>query len=79
MSINGGCIAGKMTFMESENYVNSDGEHPRHGSVIHAHQLVFEKDQLNNDNWLYIGDATEEEKEGQLGAMRFHRGFVPIL
>ena len=79
MSINGGCVTGKMTFMESSNYLNKDGEHPKHRAVIHAHQLVFEKDQLNDNNWLYIGDATKEEKEGQLGTMRFYRGFVPIL
>ena len=73
------CIVISNAFTKSLDYINIKGEHPEHGSIIYWNKLVFFKDQLNDDNWLYTGDATKEEKESQIYSMESYQGFVPIV
>ena len=76
----GRCAGGLQTFMTSSHYINKNGEHPKYlEASIHWDQIVINKEDLTDSNWLYIGDATQEEKESQLWWMREIEGWVWIL
>lgn len=79
MSIKGEMAAISKNFMISSNYINKNGEHPKLMSSINWNQFVFQKEKLNDHNWLYIGQESKEEKQGQLEALEFNKGFIPIF
>jgi len=79
MSVKGICVVASNDFIKSNNYVNKKGEHPKYDSLIYWDKLVLKKEDLNDNNWLYIGEASEEQKDGQLSSMKFHEGWVPII
>jgi len=79
MSIPGGFIAASEDFMKANSYINKNGEHPKLSTIIYWNKLVLNKEELTDDNWLYIGNETEENKKGQLSSMKFHKGVVPIF
>ena len=72
----GRCASSLPTFMITTNYINKNGEHPEHASVIYYNKIVFKKEDLNDNNWLYIGDATEKEKENHFNGMKECEGFI---
>ena len=63
MSITGGFIAISESFMKSCNYINNKNEHPESFFVIYSKDLVFKKEELNDKNWLYIGEESEEKNK----------------
>jgi len=79
MSIKSEMAAISKNFMMSSNYINKNGEHPKKTSSINWNQFVFKKEELNDHNWLYIGEESEEKKQGQLEALEFNKGFIPIF
>lgn len=79
MSIKGGFIAISESFMKSSNYVNNNNEHPKAFSVIYADNLIFKKEELNDKNWLYVGEESEEKKQSQIATMKFTGGVIPIF
>ena len=79
MSVKGICIITNNIFATATNYIDKNGNHPKHMEAIGWNKLVFKKEELNDSNWLYIGDATKEEKENQLKTMEEHKGWVPIF
>lgn len=72
------CAGGSPTFTTSTNYINKKGKNPSIMEAINWEDLVFKKEELNEENWLYVGDATQEEKESQLQYMKFCNGWVWI-
>ena len=76
MCIKGQCVITSDCFMEARNYINKRGEHPKYHDTIGWNRMVLKKEDLNDNNWLYVGD-----KDGthQLEDMKFHKGFVPIV
>jgi hypothetical protein len=78
MSIRGLCYGGG-NFVKFSNYINSKGEHPKIMSAIGYDRLVFNKEDLNNENWLYIGNESEEAKQEVLEILKLHEGFIPII
>jgi hypothetical protein len=41
--------------------------------------LVFRKEDLNDENWLYVGQDSEEGKKDKQEALEWHMGFMWIL
>jgi hypothetical protein len=79
MSIPGGFIAISESFMKACNYINIKNEHPKVFAIICHDNLVFKKEELNDKNWLYIGEESEEKNKGQLEYMKFRKGVIPIF
>lgn len=70
---------GSPTFTNSVNYINKNGDHPIIMDCIDWNRLVFKKEELNDHNWLYIGDATQEERESQIWWMKEIEGWLLII
>jgi len=66
-------------FMKASNYVNIKGEHPVILSAIVHWKIVLKKEDLNDDNWLYIGKESEDDIKWQLSMLRKLRDFVAII
>ena len=67
-------------FTKSKNYINKNGEHPATSSSIHYNQFIIKKEELSDNNWLYIGKESKEKKQSQLAALAFYKnGFIPIF
>ena len=80
MSTPVGFVAISESFTKSCNYINNNNEHPKTFAVICIENLVFKKEELNDKNWLYIGEESEEKKKGQLASMKFRKGgVIPIF
>ena len=68
-----------MYFPSNSSFLVLNGDHPQIMDVINWNKLVLKKEDLTDDNWLYIGDATEEQKTNQLKWMKEIEGWVPIF
>jgi hypothetical protein len=66
-------------FMHASNYINKRGEHPKVLSAIVHWEIVLKKEDLNDDNWLYIGTEPEDKIKWQLSMLRSLRDFVAIV
>jgi hypothetical protein len=79
MSIDGICVCSSGNFIKSSSYINKTGEHPSYLSAILWNRLVFKEEELCDNNWLYIGSDSEEDKKNQMQILKMHKGWIPIL
>jgi hypothetical protein len=42
-------------------------------------RIVVEEKDLNDNNWLYVGNNSKNEVERQINAMKRYLGIVPII
>ena len=62
----------------SSNYVNKKGEHPKLFRIITEDRIALEKEELTDNNWLYIGEDTENMKNYFRG-MSSRREYINII
>ncbi len=70
---------GIIGFTKSSNYVNFKGEHPKLLTTMAHWEIVLKKEDLKDDNWLYIGKEPEKEIKWQLSVLKQFRDWVPII
>lgn len=76
--INGLHAATNKNFTEPKNYIGKNGMHPKFFEVINFSNLVYSKDELLDNKWLYIGDATEEDKKEVLNKLHLYKQIIVI-
>ena len=65
-------------FTKASNYINKKGEHPGiHMDIIHW-KIVLKEEDLNDDNWLYIGKESENVIKQQLLMFKSGRDRVSV-
>jgi hypothetical protein len=69
-------VNGNLT--KSINYIDKSGNNPKFLSVIRWNKLVFEKNDLTSDNWLYIGSKLEEIRQQKISSIRLDNGNILI-
>jgi len=51
-------------FERASNYINNKGEHPQLKTNIRYNKIVFNKEELTDKKWLYVGnESTNKIKE----------------
>ena len=66
-------------FIKASNYINKKGEHPKILSAIVWYNIVLRPEELNDNNWLYIGKESEKKIKGQLWQLKLYKDCVSIL
>ena len=66
-------------FTKSSNYINKNGEHPGINADIIHWKIVLKKEELNDDNWMYIGNESEAAIQQQLLMLKCGRDRVAII
>ena len=79
MSIEGVCIPSGGDYVKASSYINKRGERLKTPAVMGWNNLVFKKEELNNCNWLYVGNDSEEGKKDKLISLEWHKGFMWIM
>ena len=68
-----------LSFTKSSSFVNKNGEHPRLGYVMEWNEIVLKKEDMLDNNWLYVGGESEDIATQQLKTMAFHQDWLPIV
>jgi len=65
-------------FTKAKNYIDRSGMNPKVFDVINFSNLVYRKEDLLVNKWLYIGDATEDEKKQTLNKLYLYKQIIMI-
>ena len=63
---------------KSSNYINRNEENPPPFYIMNWGKLVFKKEELNDDNWLYIGEDIDTVKQEKIWAIKLDNGDIAI-
>ena len=66
-------------FTRASNYINKNGEHPEILTAMVHWKIVLSPEDLKDDNWLYVGQEPEKQKEWQLSVLKQFRDWVSII
>lgn len=66
-------------YIRASSYVNKKGDHPKTPAIMGWNNLVFKEEELNDNNWLYVGDCSEESRRNKQIFLNWHKGFMWIL
>ena len=60
-------------FYKSSSFINSSGEHPEPRTIIRYNKIVFTKEELADNKWLYVGNESVDEIKSQFKTLRHLR------
>lgn len=70
---------GAESFCKASSFINKAGIQPQIGRLLHWNKIVLRKEELIDDNWLYVGLDLKEIVEKQMRTLTSHNGFTAIL
>jgi hypothetical protein len=65
--------------VHTSNYINKNNEHPEQPYEMTPNKVVFKKEDLQDDNWLYIGNEPREDIEKQFQSLYNKRQSVLLI
>lgn len=67
------------SFTKACNYINKNGKSPNRFDIISKWNLIYNKSEISDNNWLYIGEATEDMKKETLHQLQEYRQIIMII
>jgi len=61
------------TFHKSSNFINNKGEHPMPQTIIRYNKIAFNKEELKDNQWLYVGKEPIDNIKAQFKELRHKR------
>jgi len=74
-----GCVCSGGDYIKASSYINKKKEHPKLPGTIGWNNLVFRKEELNDNNWLYVGNDSDKGKEDKQESLEWCKGWMWIL
>jgi len=67
------------SFTKASSFINIKGDHPEIFTNVIYNKIVLNKEELTDDNWLYIGDESKDLVSAQIDTMIHYKDWLPII